>query len=527
MPNCKFEGCGTRASYGTEHKKALRCSKHKTEEMYLVTTKLCLECKKYPHYNFPGETKGIYCKTHCKENMKVVATHCAAENCINNAVYNYKNMKRMFCSIHKTEDMVEAGKPICNNEKCLTVAIYGLSGGKPIRCKTHMENNMIDLFHKTCIFEGCKSRPSYNLPGEKTPLYCSEHSSENMEDNAHSKCITKGCKKIPTFNYDGLQKRLYCVEHAIEGMVNITARFCISENCKNNPRYNYIDKTERLYCNEHFLEGMINISHKCCEFESCRIRPCFNICSETKGRFCGNHKLKGMIDVINDRCENEGCNISPIYNYRGEKKRRFCGSHYLPGMINISKTNCKTPMCETTAQKKYEGHCLRCFIHLHPDKPNARNYKTKERTVVDIVLAAFPSFTWVTDKKVSDGCSRRRPDLFLDMGSHVIIVEVDENQHTDYDCSCENKRLMEISQDVGHRPIIFIRFNPDDYTDQSGVKFKSCFAADKSAIFKVAKSKVGDWNMRTNALLQQIAYWSETPTTKTVEVVQLFYDADN
>ena len=188
---------------------------------------------------------------------------------------------------------------------------------------------------------------------------------------------------------------------------------------------------------------------------------------------------------------------------------------------------CKTPFCETykNPKKIYEGHCLRCFIHLHPDKPNARNYKTKERTVVDIVLTAFPSFTWVTDKKVQDGCSRRRPDLFLDMGSHVIIVEVDENQHTEYDCSCENKRLMEISQDVGHRPIIFIRFNPDDYTDQSGTKVKSCFAADKSGIFKVAKSRVADWNMRTNALLQQIAYWSETPTTKTVEVVQLFYDA--
>ena len=189
---------------------------------------------------------------------------------------------------------------------------------------------------------------------------------------------------------------------------------------------------------------------------------------------------------------------------------------------------CKTPFCETykNPKKIYEGHCLRCFINLHPDKPNARNYKTKERTVVDIVLAAFPSFTWIADKKVQDGCSRRRPDLFLDMGSHVIIVEVDENQHTEYDCSCENKRLMEISQDIGHRPIIFIRFNPDDYTDQSGTKVKSCFAADKSGIFKVAKSRVADWNMRTNALLQQIAYWSETPTTKTVEVVQLFYDAN-
>ena len=86
--------------------------------------------------------------------------------------------------------------------------------------------------------------------------------------------------------------------------------------------------------------------------------------------------------------------------------------------------------------------------------------------------------------------------------------------------------IMEISQDIGHRPIIFIRFNPDDYTDQSGTKVKSCFAADKSGIYKVAKSKVGDWNMRTNAILQQIAYWSETPTTKTVEVVQLFYDVN-
>ena len=43
------------------------------------------------------------------------------------------------------------------------------------------------------------------------------------------------------------------------------------------------------------------------------------------------------------------------------------------------------------------------------------------------------------------------------------IVEIDENQHIEYDCSCENKRIMELSQDVGHRPIIFIRFNPDDY----------------------------------------------------------------
>ena len=45
----------------------------------------------------------------------------------------------------------------------------------------------------------------------------------------------------------------------------------------------------------------------------------------------------------------------------------------------------------------------------------------------------------------------------------IIIVEIDEYQHENITYSCENKRIMEISQDLGHRPIIFIRFNPDEY----------------------------------------------------------------
>jgi hypothetical protein len=312
----------------------------------------------------------------------------------------------------------------------------------------------------------------------------------------------------------------------LDGMINITKQFCITENCEKAPRFNYIDKTERLFCGEHFLKGMVDISHQCCEVESCRTRPIFNFCSEVKGRFCKEHKLDEMKDVINSRCEYDGCMLSPTFNYKSEKKRRFCGSHHLPNMINISKIICKTHLCEITAHKKYEGHCLRCFIHLYPDKPNARNYKTKERTVVDEILKSFPHFTWIADKKIQDGCSRRRPDLFLDLGTHILIIEIDENQHTDYDCSCENKRLMEISLDVGHRPVVFIRFNPDDYIDQTNIKIKSCFAVDKSGICKVSKTKQVEWDARINTLKQQITYWSENPTDKMLEVVQLFYDED-
>ena len=66
------------------------------------------------------------------------------------------------------------------------------------------------------------------------------------------------------------------------------------------------------------------------------------------------------------------------------------------------------------------------------------------------------------------------------MGSHIIIIEIDENAHTDYDCSCENKRLMEISQDLGFRPIVFIRFNPDDYVDKDGNNIKSCWKLNRT-----------------------------------------------
>ena len=72
----------------------------------------------------------------------------------------------------------------------------------------------------------------------------------------------------------------------------------------------------------------------------------------------------------------------------------------------------------------------------------------------------------------------KRPDLFLDFGYQVLIVEIDENQHQNYDCSCENKRLMELSQDVQHKPIVFIRFNPDDYMDQER-KISSCWTTNK------------------------------------------------
>ena len=184
---------------------------------------------------------------------------------------------------------------------------------------------------------------------------------------------------------------------------------------------------------------------------------------------------------------------------------------------------CKSEWCEKVGISKYNGYCLTCCIHVCPDIKVSRNYKTKENDVVDRILQAFSNFTWTADKRVENGCSKRRPDLLLDMGSHVIIVEIDENKHTDYDCSCEHKRLMQLSQDLQHRPIIFIRFNPDDYINQEGVKIKSCWKINKLGLMKIQKTKEQEWEERINSLKQQIQYWIDNPTEKTIEIVELFY----
>ena len=145
--------------------------------------------------------------------------------------------------------------------------------------------------------------------------------------------------------------------------------------------------------------------------------------------------------------------------------------------------------------------------------------------MVEYVKTKFPELKWIADKIISGGCSKRRPDLLFDLGYQIIIVEIDENQHIDYDCSCENKRIMELSQDVGHRPIIFIRFNPDGY-DQSGTNITSCWGLNKMGICVVKKSKKDEWGQRLTTLEEHINYWinPDNITNKTIETIQLFYD---
>jgi hypothetical protein len=230
-----------------------------------------------------------------------------------------------------------------------------------------------------------------------------------------------------------------------------------------------------------------------------------------------------MINIKDPKCI--VCNEKiPNYAMPGETKAKHCVGCKLKDMIDIKHPKCKSEWCTTrTSNKKYEGYCAYCFMHLFPDKPMARNYKTKETSVVHYIKEHFKELDIIADKKIEGGCSRRRPDLFIDLGFQIIIIEIDENQHIDYDCSCENKRIMQLSLDVDHRPIVFIRFNPDDY-DKGNTNISSCWHVNKLGLCCVKKNKEKEWNDRLNALHDSVKYWTTNATHKMVEIIQLFYD---
>jgi hypothetical protein len=415
---------------------------------------------------------------------------------------------------------------MCIYDGCKTRPVFNVEGQiNGLYCSKHKLEGMVDVKDKTCIYEGCKIRPYYNKKGSTKALYCSKHKIEGMVDVKNKTCIHEGCKKQPVFNNEGETTSLYCSKHKMEGMVDVISKTCIHDGCKTRPIYNVEGQKKRLYCSKHKIEGMVDVINQTCIHEGCKTHPVFNVEGQRKMLYCSKHKLEGMINVKNKTCIHDGCKTRPIYNVEGQIRALYCSKHKYEGMVDVINKTCKNGWCLTQVQEKYDGYCLFCYINMFPDKPVSRNYKTKEYAVVEFVKTTFPDLSWIADKIVNGGCSKRRPDLLLDLGYQVIIIEIDENQHINYDCSCENKRIMELSQDVGHRPIVFIRFNPDEY-EKDGTNITSCWSQNKKGLCVIKKTKKTEWTERLHVLEDTIRYWihPDNMTSKTIEIIQLFYN---
>ena len=161
--------------------------------------------------------------------------------------------------------------------------------------------------------------------------------------------------------------------------------------------------------------------------------------------------------------------------------------------------------------------CIRCFYHFYPNEKIPTRYKMRQHYFNEKLIEEFGDI-FEYDKQIKCGCSKRRPDWFIDCYKYSIIIELDEDQHK-Y-TSCDEKRMMELFQDLGNRQLVLIRINPDKYNKKGKMK-EGCFEFDEKNTIKCLTK---EFDRRFNKLINFIDYYLDNEPEKEITVRKLFFD---
>jgi hypothetical protein len=241
-------------------------------------------------------------------------------------------------------------------------------------------------------------------------------------------------------------------------------------------------------------------------------------CSECNGsEICihGNSKY-----VCVDCAGKHICEHKRIQSQCTECKGRLVCIHDKRKATCVTCTpSCGCQHCKTVSviTSRWNPYCFRCYCVLNPDVEIPRMYKLKEHLVRDRLKEEFKeTITMRFDKIIEGGCSNKRPDIAIDFGSHCLMIEIDENRHMNYEC--EQKRMMQLYEDIGFRNIVFLRFNPDGY-QEGDKKYCSPFEYTPTGAVHVDMT---EFNRRMEQLMVYIRMHQSEPT-EPFTVEYLFY----
>ena len=490
---------------GDKPKDAKWCKKCKPETAVYVVRKKC-ECgKSYPNFGNPGDKPkdAKWCKK-CKPEtaVDVVRKKCKCGK----SVPSYGNpgdkpKDAKWCKKCKPETAVY----VVNTKKCecgKAQPSFGNPGDKPKDakwCADCKPKTAVNVKSKKC--ECGKARPIFGNPGDKPKdaKWCKKCKPETAVDVVNKKC--KCGKSVPSYGNPGDKPK--------------DAKWCAK--CKPETAVD-VKNTKKCECG--------------------KAQPSFgNPGDKPKdAKWCKKCKPETAVDVINKKCECGKSNA--IYGNLGDKHKdaKWCANCETKPetAVNVVGKICISDHCDTTI--KYDGinntgYCMGCFSQKFPESKLVRFVRCKELAVVRAIYQRFAKHDFaqimVNDRRIQGGCSQKRPDICIDLATHVLIVEVDEFQHLQGDYSCENKRMMELFEDGQRRPIVFLRFNPDKYTNAFGCTVPSPWTKTEGGEPRIDPKRKHDWRKRLIKLFARIKYWTQLSDfpTKEVSVEHLFYDA--
>ena len=460
---------------GYPGKMATMCTRHAEEGMVVRRggnpCVACVESGKTKatnaHFGLPG------CKpTHCSECSKKVPgmvsfvkqLKCKTPSCEGRRVYGPPGGKAAFCRACR-DKKVEEGEVMVNIyarkcEQCkLRAASCGLRGGRLTHCRTcGVPKGLVGPDHVMC--RGCQSVVgTFWVPGNSSMKYCvSCYDPSTMVDPYRSLCVECGTVRR-SCNYPG-HPPMYCSACRSEGMVNVINKPCVVDGCNVMPSFGY-PGAKATHCMVHGAElGMVQVAKLWCEHESHEntrsVGAGFGFIGNRATR-CSFHRENGMVYKPSLRCAIRGCNSLGTIQDPRSPVTRYCDRHVSEaseGSYTLVTDTCV--ICGLVDVLDGEGNCPTC-------DPNRLRH-SKELRIRDVLDDTDDLRDYVHDRSIGGLTALlERPDFLFVLPTHIVIVEVDEYQHTHgYTPECDRARMINISQALG-MPTTFIRYNPDSY----------------------------------------------------------------
>lgn len=283
---------------------------------------------------------------------------------------------------------------------------------------------------------------------------------------ARKLCKIDGCQTIARTGYD------VCFKHG-------AYKICKIEGCKSKAVDGY-DK-----CEKH---GRYR-KQKICKIEGCKTEAThgYDCCKKHKG---------------GKKCKIEGCETIAQNGY--DCCIAHGGGQRCP--------NCITWIDSRSGWKKYDGYCATCFKQVFPTDPRSTIIysKSSEMKVRNYLNEHMNGFIHDIPLHTSHcECNhRRRIDHRMLVGNTLIAIETDERQHKGYNINDEEDRYDDLYMAYSGK-WIFIRFNPDSYTEK-GVRKNPLISKRLPVLLEEIK--------------KQIKRIEKEENQEFVEVIKLYYD---
>jgi len=153
--------------------------------------------------------------------------------------------------------------------------------------------------------------------------------------------------------------------------------------------------------------------------------------------------------------------------------RQYCIQCNGSGICDHKK---KRMYCIECGGSRLCSSCYMATVHRHGELCRAcqpvarRNARVKEASVAgylkqwadDSEIPMYTSWNKQVNGSNPNVCGAMRPDFSWGLATHTVVLEVDENQHSDYTPKCEFQRICNLSGSFG-MPMVMLRYNPDAF----------------------------------------------------------------